>query len=302
MYHEVEDTDFAGPDALAKFTRQVDSLEQLAARAGQDGATMGALLRVTATQARLTNSAKQFTHRLLQGGAGGPLDFIRALRHQYGQPNTASNLHAYGGGVGGVDRPHWHATQLDWSALIRTVRRTTPFPRATRSTHLLGALTYGMPKAKAPPKPKAQKAVLEAAVRPAINPDVVVTPAEGGAGSVETDKQETDQNIVAMWRVVEDRARNGLETRALDLCMSHQSFAHFVENVFAMSFLVKDGRFRLVPGKEGLVVEPVAKRMKKEAAGMAEKNTQFAMSYDMQFWKEMKEIVRREDVLMPERE
>ena len=49
-------------------------------------------------------------------------------------------------------------------------------------------------------------------------------------------------------------------------------------------------------------MEPVAKRMKKEAAGMAEKNTQFAMSYDMQFWKEMKEIVRREDVLMPERE
>lgn len=51
-------------------------------------------------------------------------------------------------------------------------------------------------------------------------------------------------NMVTMFERLKDRERGGLRTRMVDLVMNMQSFAQFVENLFALSFLVKDGRVR----------------------------------------------------------
>lgn len=59
---------------------------------------------------------------------------------------------------------------------------------------------------------------------------------------------QTRRNMQTMLEILKERDGQGVRTRMLDLCMNHQSFAQFVENVFALTCLAKEGFVRCAVG------------------------------------------------------
>lgn len=113
--------------------------------------------------------------------------------------------------------------QLDWAALGATTAHL--FRTGPGVASMLGALAgaakarrVAVRQAKAPPEPE---------VRPVVGDAALL--AEHGLG------QETERVVTDMRRVLERKGRCGV----IQLVLDHDSFAHTLENVFALSFLCK---------------------------------------------------------------
>ncbi|KAH7441290.1 hypothetical protein KP509_03G032300 [Ceratopteris richardii] len=128
------------------------------------------------------------------------------------------------------------------------------------------------------------------------------TVADGG------DKQShTDKNIRAMFNVLRRFGEQGCELEKLVL--SRDSFSHTVENIFCLSFLVKDGRAQITvqDGKHYVAFKyapTAAERSGRPQAGEQHHqvvNTQFVFRFDFKDWSLMKEIVEPGTELMPKR-
>lgn len=63
----------------------------------------------------------------------------------------------------------------------------------------------------------------------------------------ETAKSETDRNMTVLFDVL----RKNKKARLENLILNRLSFAQTVENVFALSFLVKDGRAEINVNDDG---------------------------------------------------
>ncbi|GAU12064.1 hypothetical protein TSUD_00300 [Trifolium subterraneum] len=91
------------------------------------------------------------------------------------------------------------------------------------------------------------------------------------------DKTDTDKNMSIMFNILREKKKVQLE----HLILNRFSFAQTVENLFALSFLVKDGRAEIVMDKNPPRNAPAANSvMSKEVS-----YTHFVFRYDFNDWK-----------------
>ncbi|KAE9618601.1 hypothetical protein Lal_00047397 [Lupinus albus] len=111
--------------------------------------------------------------------------------------------------------------------------------------------------------------------------------------SNEVEKADTDKNMITMFNVMKKNTK-GVPLESLIL--NRTSFAQTVENLFTLSFLVKEGRANIRVDENRLhYVEP------KNAPKTQETYTHFVFRYDYQDWKLMKDTVPEGKELMPHR-
>ncbi|XP_011083136.1 non-structural maintenance of chromosomes element 4 homolog A-like [Sesamum indicum] len=108
----------------------------------------------------------------------------------------------------------------------------------------------------------------------------------------------TNRNLFVMFEVLKKQKQVKVE----NLMLNRNSFAQTVENLFALSFLVKDGRVRIDVDETGSQVAiptngPSAEEIK---SGVA-KSHQFIFRYDFDDWKLMKTLVPEGEEAMPQR-
>jgi len=118
------------------------------------------------------------------------------------------------------------------------------------------------------------------------------------------DKQETDRNMEEMWKTLGRQPES--IARLVDLVLNHKSYAQSLENLFTLSFLVRDARVELKECEErGILV--VKKEMKKGGGGSKDNATQeaqrvqFVMRMDMDTWEEWCKHTEAGECLMTHR-
>lgn len=210
-------------------------------------------------------------------------DYTRRLKHAYGDGS-----HVDGGGS---------VVSFRWEDLAK--KRFGAFFRPVPvTTHMLGPLGLApVVKRRQQGKRKARRVVTGDGVRPDEMDELEdVLRANGEEGTL----KETDRNMETMYRVLGQCPEN--RALMMELCINHGSFSQTVENVFTLSFLVRDGRVGLRKTEEGIEVRKVtkeqAKAMDKEFGA---ERMQFVMSLSIGEWKTWCVAVRKENALMPDR-
>ncbi|CAH2053192.1 unnamed protein product [Thlaspi arvense] len=112
-------------------------------------------------------------------------------------------------------------------------------------------------------------------------------------------KTDTDNNMAIMFNILRKNKRGKIE----NLVLNRISFAQTVENLFALSFLVKDGRVEIIVDETGshFAVPRNAPAANLVMSGEVVYN-HFVFRYDFKDWKLMSEMVAVGEELMPHRE
>ncbi len=181
-----------------------------------------------------------------------------------------------------------------WDELARK-RFSSWFRVAPATTHMLGPMSLAPPlKRKQAAKRKARRVVTGEGVRP-DEMEELEDVLQGEEGML----KETDRNMETMFRVLGQCPEN--KALMMELCINHESFSQTVENIFTLSFLVRDGRVSFRNTDEGIEVRKVSREEAKAADGSGDGRMQFVMSLSIAEWKEWCAAVSKTNALMPNR-
>ncbi|XP_065856494.1 non-structural maintenance of chromosomes element 4 homolog A-like [Euphorbia lathyris] len=117
-------------------------------------------------------------------------------------------------------------------------------------------------------------------------------------GTFEEERTDTDKNMATMFNILRKKRSVKLE----NLILNRNSYAQTVENLFALSFLVKDGRAEIIVNENGchLVSPKNAADASAVASGEAVYR-HFVFRFDFKDWKFMVSSVEIGDEVMPNR-
>ncbi|XP_051120776.1 non-structural maintenance of chromosomes element 4 homolog B-like [Andrographis paniculata] len=108
----------------------------------------------------------------------------------------------------------------------------------------------------------------------------------------------TDENIRIMFEILKKEKQLKVE----NLILNRNSFAQTIENLFALSFLVKDGRVCIDVDTSGSqVITPCNGPSAEEIESRAAKSHHFMFRFDIDDWKLMKTLVPGGEEVMPVR-
>ncbi|XP_078151819.1 nse4, component of Smc5/6 DNA repair complex [Carex rostrata] len=243
---------------------EVESLHQFVQNPREQVADAEALLDIASTF--LTSVRSQSSEGIT------PSDFVTALLNKFGQTNNPLNDE--------IESP----VTFNWTDLGYSVSHV--FMAGSGCCTMNGPMNTEVKQRKVVnQKPRASR------------PKESTCPEELGGKEEET-KTDTDKNMLAIFEIL----RRKKSTRLEHLVLNRNSFAQTVENIFALSFLVKDGRVEILVSKSGhhLVSPRNAPAASAVATGEVS-YSHFVFRLDFKDWKQMKEMVEPGEELMPHR-
>ncbi|KAG2426590.1 hypothetical protein HXX76_012906 [Chlamydomonas incerta] len=219
-------------------------------------------------------------NKLVQKQGRGPMDLVQALRRAF--------VHTANPQVDGAEDP----MAFCWGELGASAEHLR---RPARGASCMFGPMLAQPKERKAPAQRQKRQAPAELVRPEEKDCMV----EGNE-----EKQDTDRNMEVMWRII--KAQNSPLVGFPELVLNTASFAQTVENIFTLSFLVRDNHVALVEDEQrGWCVRPLEGGKAKAAQQQAAEGIpqlQFIMSFHLNDWEEMKAFVRRSDCLMPHRD
>ncbi|XP_077224712.1 non-structural maintenance of chromosomes element 4 homolog A-like isoform X2 [Tasmannia lanceolata] len=198
-----------------------------------------------------------------------PSDFVTSLLRNFGQQDGSNTETA-------SDSMCWADVGLAVSHVIR---------KAPGCCTMLGPMNTEL---------KQRKAVVQ---RKRVRPSESTRPEEVD-DTDEEGKTDTDKNMLTMFDIL----RKNKSVRLENLVLNRTSFAQTVENIFALSFLVKDGRAEMTVNDSGRHI--VSPRNAPSASAIASGEvtySHFVFRFDYKDWKLMIGLVGNGEELMPNR-
>ncbi|KAI5073132.1 hypothetical protein GOP47_0011145 [Adiantum capillus-veneris] len=254
-----------------EIVRRADDLYTLVHRPREQIADAEALLDITEA---FLNSVKESR----RGNAVKASDLVSAIIQNFRQPANLDDS---------------EIIFLDWAAIGSEA--TCIFHDAPGLQTMLGPMDSEPKKRKAAAARRRERGPATETARPET------------VGDEEDKQSQTDKNIRTMFNVLRRCGEGGCELE--QLVLSRDSFSHTVENIFSLSFLVKDGRAQITiqDGKQFVAFRyaPTAAERAGRPQGVEEQqqvvNTQFVFRFDFKDWILMKEMVEQGAELMPKR-
>ncbi|KAK2970048.1 hypothetical protein RJ640_029677, partial [Escallonia rubra] len=199
-----------------------------------------------------------------------PADFVNCLLRDFGQQGGASSSTDEG------------SNSIRWKDLGLAV--SDIFRGGVGCSTMLGPMSTEM---------KQRKAVVH---RKRVRPTEKARPEE--LAETGEEKTDTDKNMSTMFNILRKNRRVKLE----NLVVNRTSFAQTVENIFALSFLVKDGRAEIKVDEKGChLVSPRNAPAANAVISGEVSYSHFVFRFDFRDWKLMVDSVGHGEELMPHR-
>ncbi|KAI7998727.1 hypothetical protein LOK49_LG10G02987 [Camellia lanceoleosa] len=250
-------------DKFNSIINEVESLHQLVQKPREQVADAEALLNITNT---LVTSVKAHSKEGIT-----PSDFVNCLLRDFGRQGGASTSTEDG------------RNSIPWKDVGLAVSHV--FMKAPGCCTMLGPMNNEL---------KQRKVVVH---KKRVRPTESSRPEELEDTGTE-EKTDTDKNMATMFKILGKNRRVRLES----LVLNRNSFAQTVENVFALSFLVKDGRAEITVNGEGWhIVSPRNAPAANEVVSGKVSYGHFVFRFDFRDWKLMMDSIGVGEELMPHR-
>ncbi|XP_042481360.1 non-structural maintenance of chromosomes element 4 homolog A [Macadamia integrifolia] len=201
-----------------------------------------------------------------------PSDFVTSLLRDFGQ------------GGGGANHDDYR-NSMAWSDIGETVGHV--FRRISGCCTMLGPMDTELKQRKIP---VSRKRARPTGVTERARPEELDNTAE--------EKTDTDKNVIAIFNILKKKKKVKLE----NLVLNRNSFAQTVENIFSLSFLVKDGRVEIKVDENGChLVSPKNSPRAELIASKDVSYSHFIFKFDFKDWQLMKDMVEVGEELMPHR-
>ncbi|XP_026452239.1 non-structural maintenance of chromosomes element 4 homolog A-like [Papaver somniferum] len=263
IHDQREDISDANSDRFKSIFNQVENLHQMVTKSREQVADAEALLGIANTLA--TSVKAQNSDGLT------PNDFITCMLQNFGKQN--------GGMRGEQARLYfgWKDLGLDVCQIFMKVRGCNT---------MVGPMDVEL---------KQRKTV---SLRKRTRKPTMTERPENLNDAEEEQTTDTDRNMITMYDILKKNKRVMHD----NLLLNRVSFAQTVENLFALSFLVKDGRVGIIVDSKGrhFVTPKNGPTPDQVASGVAAYN-HFVLRLDFKDWKLMKDTVTIGEELMPHR-